>query len=130
MNRRLRGFTLLEVLVAFVILALVLTVLTRILSLSARSLATAEHYQQALSLASSQLAEVATQLSSTSSGRQRGRLPGGYRWEADIEPYEFETSSLALDERISPMLIRVTVLWDDRQSQQISLSTIRLVEQP
>lgn len=129
MNSRQRGFTLLEVLVAFVVLALVLGVLTRILSLAANSLGTAGHYQQALYLAESQLAEVSAQLRVRRSDRLRGNWPGVYRWEAEIEPYEFPNLPQGIAPSIVPVLLRVTVLWGKKPSQQVSLTTLRLVEE-
>lgn len=129
MNNRQSGFSLLEVLVAFVILALVLAVQSRILSLSSRSLSTAGHYQEALILAESQLAEISAQLSSSSSSHQQGRLGDAYHWQADIEPYEFENHHLGTNDRIKPLLIHLTVGWGDRDAQQVSLTTIRLVEE-
>lgn len=126
---RQAGFTLLEVLVAFVILALVMGVLTRILSLSMRSLETAGHYQQALQLAESQLAEVGARLTARRSVHLQGRLQPPYRWQAEVAPYEFSNQSTLLDSRVTPRLIRVTVSWGERASQEVSLTTIRLVEE-
>ncbi|WP_372866043.1 prepilin-type N-terminal cleavage/methylation domain-containing protein [Pseudomonas sp.] len=126
---RQAGFTLLEVLVAFVILALVMGVLTRILSLSMRSLETAGHYQQALQLAESQLAEVGARLTARRSEHLQGRLQPPYRWRAEVVPYEFSNQSTLLDSRVMPRLIRVTVSWGDRDSQEVTLTTIRLVEE-
>jgi len=125
------GFTLLEVLVAFVILALVMGVLTRILSLSMRSLQSAGHYQQALQLAESQLAEVGARLTARRNQRLQGKFQEPYSWEAEIEPYEFANQSLSAEpsSRVSPRLIRVTVSWGERSAQQVTLSTIRLVEE-
>lgn len=125
------GFTLLEVLVAFVILALVMGVLTRILSLSMRSLQAAEHYQQALQLAESQLAEVGARLTARRNEHLQGNFQPPYRWEAEIEPYEFANQSLSAEptSRVSPRLIRVKVSWGEQSAQQVTLSTIRLVEE-
>lgn len=125
------GFTLLEVLVAFVILALVMGVLTRILSLSMRSLASAGHYQQALQLAESQLAEVGARLTARRNENLQGKFQRPYSWEAEITPYEFANQSQSAEpsSRVSPRLIRVTVSWGEQSAQQVTLSTIRLVEE-
>lgn len=126
---RQAGFTLLEVLVAFVILALVMGVLTRILSLSMRSLETAGHHQQALQLAESQLAEVGARLTARRSERLQGKFRPPYSWVAEIEPYEFPNQDVLLSSRVLPRLIRVTVSWGDDSAQQVTLTTIRLVQE-
>lgn len=125
------GFTLLEVLVAFVILALVMGVLTRILSLSMRSLQAAEHHQRALQLAESQLAELGARLSARRSEHLQGKFQQPYSWEAEIAPYEFANQSQSAEpsSRVSARLIRVTVSWGEQSAQQVTLSTIRLVEE-
>lgn len=130
-RRHLRqtGFTLLEVLVAFVILALVMGVLTRILSLSMRSLETAGHHQQALQLAESKLAEVGARLTARRSERLQGKFQQPYSWAAEIDPYEFTNQSSVLSSRVLPRLIRVTVSWGDGSAQQVTLTTIRLVQE-
>ena len=64
-----RGFTLLEVLVAFLILSLTMGVLMRIVSQSIGSLGTAEQHQVALQLAESKLVEVLAELDRDSRGR-------------------------------------------------------------
>ncbi len=67
-----RGFTLLEVLVAFLILSLSMSVLMRIVSQSLNSMAVAERHQVALQLAESKLAEVLINIDSHSRGQHRG----------------------------------------------------------
>lgn len=126
---RQRGFTLLEVLVAFVIMALLMGGVTRILSMSVRAMETADRYQQALQLAESQLAEVAARLSARRSVHLQGRLEEPFRWEADVEHYEFSNQEPGLASRVTPRLIRVTVYWGNKAAEQVSLTTIRLVQE-
>lgn len=80
-----RGFTLLEVLVAFVIASLALGVLFRSGSNALLSADTAGHYQEALARARSHLAALGAPGRLVASDRQ-GDDGGGYHWREHIAP--------------------------------------------
>lgn len=124
-----RGFTLLEVLVAFLILSLSMSVLMRIVSQSLRALESAEQHQVALQLAESKLVEVLAQLRWNSLGKDEGRLSGRYRWKSQVERYEFPNQEHGESYSVSPWLVQVTVSWGQRANDQVSLSTIRLMRE-
>lgn len=124
-----RGFTLLEVLVAFLILTLSMGALMRIVSQSIRSLDTAEQHQVALQLAESKLVEVLAQLRWDSRGKDEGRLSGRYRWKSEVEPYQFDNQETGQNYSVKPWLVRVTVSWGRKPNEQISLSTVRLMRE-
>ena len=124
-----RGFTLLEVLVAFLVLSLSMGVLMRIVSQSLNALATAEHHQVALQLAESKLADVLTHLDADSQGKEQGRIDSRYRWQSEIEPYQFDNQEAGARYSITPWLIRVSVIWGRRPAERVSLSTIRLLRE-
>jgi general secretion pathway protein I len=121
-----RGFTLLEVLVAFLILSLSMSVMMRIVSLSLKALETAERHQVALQLAESRLADVLTRLDADSRGKKEGRLDSRYRWQSEIEPYRFDNQEAGEHYSIKPWLIRVSVSWGADPAERVSLSTVRL----
>lgn len=127
--RSQRGFTLLEVLVAFLILTLSMGALMRIVSQSIRSLDTAEQHQVALQLAESKLVEVLAQLRWDSRGKDEGRLSGRYRWKSEVERYQFENQEAGQNYSVTPWLVRVTVSWGRQPNEQVSLSTIRLMRE-
>lgn len=127
--RKQRGFTLLEVLVAFLILTLSMGALMRIVSQSLRSLDQAEQYQVALQLAESKLVEVLAQLRWDSRGKDEGRLSGRYRWESEVERYQFDNQETGERYSVTPWLVRVTVSWGREPNERISLSTIRLMRE-
>jgi general secretion pathway protein I len=79
-----RGFTLLELLVAFIIAALALAVLFQGASGSLRSVALANQYQQALSRARSHLATVGHGLA-LAPLHQSGDDGSGFRWQVEID---------------------------------------------
>lgn len=129
MSRSERGFTLLEVLVAFLILSLCMGALMRIVSQSLRALDSAEQHQVALQLAESKLVEVLAQLRWSSHGKDEGRLSGRYRWKSTVERYEFPNQEHGESYSISPWRVQVTVSWGQKANEQVSLSTIRLMRE-
>ena len=126
---RQRGFTLLEVLVALLVLSLSMSVLMRIVSQSLNAMATADHHQVALQLAESKLAEGLIHLDGSSRGSEQGRLNRDYRWESEIEPYEFDNQEPGERYSVTPLLIRVSVSWGRSPAERVSLSTIRLLQE-
>jgi general secretion pathway protein I len=125
----MHGFTLLEVLVAFLVLSLSVSVLLRIVSQSLAALDSAEHYQSALQLAESRLALVLVELNRDSQGKQEGRVDSDYRWQSEIKPYHFDNQEAGAHYPINPWLIRVSVSWGHRPAQRVSLSTVRLLQE-
>ncbi len=78
-----RGFTLLEVLVAFAIAALALAALTQGAAGGLRSARVAGHVQEALSRARSHLVAAAL---APAAGEQQGEDGGGYAWRVTTAP--------------------------------------------
>jgi general secretion pathway protein I len=80
---REEGFTLLEVLVAFIIAALALGALTQGAAGGLQSARVSGHYQEALSRARSRLATLGA---APTPGEQRGDDGGGFAWQVDVVP--------------------------------------------
>lgn len=129
---RQRGFTLLEVLVAFIIAALAMGAMFDAVLGGLRATQTAGHYQEALSLARSHLNSVAT---SDLAGREmQGDDGRGFHWRMRIAPAG--TVTLARDPTEDPdapaqqatlYAISVTVTWKgDTGERQVHLETARL----
>lgn len=118
--RRARGFTLVEVLVAFAILAFTLTAAYGVFSDAARAVAKGERYGVALALAESRLAAVDT-LPVGDSWDGAGLFDETYRWEVETRPLPAE---LADTVRLEPVAVTVTVRWDS--GGPVTLETIRL----
>ncbi|MDR0770321.1 MAG: type II secretion system GspH family protein [Burkholderiales bacterium] len=107
---RARGFSLLEVLVAFVVLALVGTVLFQLFGGAINNAASADAWSRAVQVAQNQLAQasMAQSLSATTTSGQDGDV----RWELRVEPYtpmalEGETTQPA--ESLTLVLYRLQV---------------------
>ncbi|WP_432471307.1 type IV pilus modification PilV family protein [Amphritea sp. HPY] len=136
-GRRARGFSLLEVLVAFVVLSLSLGIILQIFSLSSRITRTSEVYQQALLVAESKMAELLSE-----PFIEPGRDDGSYddrdhdgvmldmQWQTEVSDYEFPDDPPVDNQSLQPYLIEVSVSWGDgAKAQNITLSTIRLERQ-
>jgi general secretion pathway protein I len=125
-NSRQRGYSLIEVLVAFVILASTLAVLFRVFSAGLRNIDTASDYSQAVVIAESRLAApgVAEPLVP---GIQQGTVADRFAWSRRIRPFDDSQRQGMSRPTIAAYRIDVAVQWhsygDDRS---VELSTIRL----
>jgi general secretion pathway protein I len=115
------GFTLVEVLAALLLIAIVLPVVMQGISLGAQASSNARHRTEAAGLAESKLSElVATR------EWQMGNLTGDfapdwpdYRWEATVGAYVGDSSGQNVQE------LGVRVYWLSRnQENSVSLSTL------
>ncbi len=119
-----RGFTLVEVLVAFVILALSMGAVMTVFSDSLRTVRTGQDYAAALALARARLAEfeVAGKLEV---GSEEGESEAGYRWRIDVLPFQ-DVMALSADSDLNPRLVTVTVSEGGLGNREVSLQTVRL----
>lgn len=126
MKRPCDGFTLLEVLVAFVILALGLSVILRIFSGGLANAASADEYTHALLLAQSRLSELSAQ---PSEGETVGEQANRYRWHGSVRPWVDAGGAANSKAPVRLLAIEVSVDWGEAQehSRRIVLSTLRLV---
>ncbi|SEG04951.1 type IV pilus modification PilV family protein [Marinobacterium lutimaris] len=120
------GFTLLEVLVAFVIMAALLGVMLRLNSQALDTTQRAATRQQALMLAQSQLDRVLAS-PHLRLGLENGRFDDErFEWQLRVSRYEFpEQSQVRGDISIQPYEIELSVYWGQKQS--LTLNTLRLV---
>ena len=129
--RRQRGFTLIEVVVAFALLALALTFLLGSLSGAARQVRIASDSSRATLHAQSLLAQVGVG-ETLQPGRRQGDYDAGrYRWVLDIAPYvDPLIPPSPLSNPSAPRLLQLTLAmeWGDGPGQRMQWQTLRLVQ--
>ena len=123
-----RGLSLLEVLVAFSILALTLGVLLRIFGSGLRGAALAGAYSQAVLQAETLLSRSGIE-APLEVGEQHGRLNNRYHWRRIIRPYRLpvieEETELV---RLIPYEVIVEVFWQEADKRRsVTLTSLRLV---
>jgi general secretion pathway protein I len=131
---RQRGFSLLEVLVAFVILALVGTTLSRLYSQSLRNAGTAEEWSRAVLVAEGQLAAAASALPLKEGSGGGSADDGRIQWTTRVEPYitpnttpDLLNASAQLPTTLMRVSVDVSFPGDSGARRSIALSTVKLV---
>jgi general secretion pathway protein I len=126
--RRQRGFTLIEVIVAFALLALALTLILGSLSGAARQVRAADDASRAALHAQSLLAQVGVG-ETLVPGRSDGRFEGTpYAWSLEVAPY---VDPLKRPGTVDPsamrlLQLRLAVRWGDDPRQALQWQTLRL----
>lgn len=128
--RRDRGFTLLEVLLAFVIFALAFATIMEIIAASTRSTVRARDYSEAALMAQSLMEQVGLDIPLEPGGWQ-GETEDGFGWTVEITDFEGvgeDTRTLELAELNGTRLywVDLTLSWEDgRGVRQADFTTIR-----
>lgn len=135
---RAGGFTLLEVLVAFVMLAMVLGVVLRIYSQGLERVSESETRTRAAMLAESKLALLGAEIP-LEEGETSGESPDGMRWhlrlsdyDADRRPEEGKLGTVRAVLPVRLLRVEVEVNWGDRGRAEdgLRLTTLRLAARP
>ncbi len=125
-NKGCRGFTLIETLVALLILSLSLGAIFTIFSDSMRAVQLGADRAHALALAQSRMAMVdAGDMSGI--GVTSGEDDTGFRWQTEVR--EMPDPPLASpDSGLMPVEVVVTVSWGIARQREINLTTLRLLQ--
>lgn len=125
-----KGFSLLEVLVAFVVMGLVVGVLLQLFGSSMRSVALSDEYSFAVQVAESRLAAVGSEIKvedGSVSGEEKG---SGYHWEVQMEPIELSEELEKLPLPLQMYRVEVVVTWKSGDSsREFHLSSLRFGEE-
>jgi general secretion pathway protein I len=124
-NRRNRrgGFTLIEVLVAFTILAVALTALFQVFSSGLGAIGTAERHSMATMLARSILDDVGAEIP-LAIGEQGGELDDGFSWLVRIERSASTNLVAEAGELYIPYDVTVEISWG--RGRVVTLTTLRI----
>jgi general secretion pathway protein I len=118
------GFTIVEVLVALLVLALSLSVLFDIISISLGRVGNAEKLTEATLVAQSVLARVGADMP-LQEGETAGRYDNGLRWRVHVKPFGDAADRQAWP--VTPYEISAEILWaEGARERSIILTTLRL----
>lgn len=122
-----QGFSLLEVLVAFSILAVALGVLLNIFGGGLRLAGVSDDTARAASFAQSLLAQAGVAEEWTE-GETRGDFDERFRWIVRVQPYEVMDEEIDIEDLpIQLYLVSVRVEWNDGgRPRSLALTTLRL----
>ncbi len=129
MSRRLYGFTLIEVLVAFTITAASLGIIFQIYAKGATAMTLANEYAQASAIAEAKLAGVSAD-HKILGFQKRGRVDNKYDWEIRIDDYMNENYQIGFT---SPpytlMMFSSRVSWVSRgKIKRVDIQTLKLIK--
>ena len=124
-EKYIKGYTLIEVLIAMMILAMALTVLMRLFSGGLRNIAISADYTYAVLLAEAQLA-----VAGSSEALVPGETYGNddkFRWTRTVEEYMAEEFAETEKLPVAALQVTVVVEWPNvGRTRQLNLSTIKL----
>lgn len=127
MARRQGGFTLLEILAAFVIFSLSFAAVLQILSSSIRNTVRSAEFTQAALWAQTKMDAVGVD-PLLEEGTSRGEFDDKFSWELDIAPYDVERDGGVISDASPIVLYQVdlTLTWgDDQRTRDAHFRTLR-----
>ncbi len=129
--KKQQGFSLLEIVIAFSILALSLGILLKIFSGGVNSAMVSEDYTVAVQIAEGLMAKTGAE-SSLREGEESGLENDKYEWLVIITPYIFDSSTIQPTSLVTALFkVKVIVSWQATKSsnRQLVLTTIKMVQQ-
>jgi general secretion pathway protein I len=126
MQKKNRGMTLIEVLVAFIVLSLTMAVILQIFSVGMRNARVAESYSRAVFLAESRLAAIGAE-QPLAPAEDNGQVGANLRWSVAVVPVDDNGVADQLVMPVRLFRIRVRVGWsEDGRERQIELRSLRV----
>ncbi len=125
-RRANQGFTLLEVLAAFVVFALLFTAALRIMSASTRNIVRSSDYTQAALWAQTRMDSVGID-PPIEEGSWDGVFNDQYRWTLEIQPYQLLDQASADLENFPVDLyyVELAVIWGEDRQRRAIFKTLR-----
>ena len=124
-RRACRGFSLLEVLVAFTILAMLLAALFQVFSAGLNAARAGDRFTRAAVIAQSRLAAVGM-VESLQEGVSSGSTDDAYHWRVTVGEYLDDQLPL-IDAVLQPLTVVVEVYWEEGDNaRSVSLTSMLL----
>ena len=123
-----RGFSLLEILIAFSILALSLGIFLKIFSAGVNTAAVAENYTAAVQIAESLMAKTGVE-TPLQAGQAAGLENEKYYWRVEVSTFTFNPEHVDVTTLTAALFkVKVTVNWGDGNAndRQVELTTVKL----
>lgn len=123
-----KGFSLIEIMIAFVIMAIALTIVIRVFSTGLKTVSETEKYSIAVQIAESLMARVGEDISLDNS-QLKGDIEETYYWLVTIEPMLIDYKLLMIDganDNMQLKKVKIQVGWLDNQiSSKVELDEIK-----
>lgn len=124
-----QGFTLLEIMVAFVITGLVVGTLLNLFGSAMQSAALADEYSFAVQVAESRMDAIGSEIKvekNTVTGQEEGTP---YKWAVNMQPIQLDDKQDEFSLSIEPYQVTVIVSWNSEGKQrQFTLNSLRFGE--
>lgn len=140
--KRHNGFSLLEILVAFAIMAVALTIVLRIFGSGVNNAVVSEDYTLAVQIAESLMARTGVE-TPLQTGEIVGTEADKYHWSISVSPvagpppaakprFKSQQQNQATQPSLQLMAVRVRVSWGDRDDRQraLVLRTLKMTQEP
>jgi general secretion pathway protein I len=125
-----QGFSLLEILIAFSILALSLGILLKIFSAGVNTAVIAEDYTAATQIAQSLMAKTGLE-NPLQTDQASGLENEKYHWLVEVSPFEFNPENVDTTALTAVLFkVKVIVSWgdDNANDRQVELTTLKLIK--
>ena len=120
------GYTLIEVLVAFMIVVMVFSVFARLFSSGMRNVSASADYARGVVIAESILADIGTE-TALSPFDTSGTEDGKYHWTVTVREFAPHVRNELQGSAIAAYRVSVVVEWDHESgTRNVSLSTVKL----
>ena len=124
-----QGFSLLEILIAFSILALSLGILLKIFSAGVNTALVAEDYTAAVQISETLMAKTGVE-TPLQPGQSSGLENEKYHWLVEVIPFEFNPENVDPTATTAVVFkVKVVVNWgdDNANDRQVELTTLKLI---